>query len=140
MVDVAPPGAAEDHRSCSDVQTKHHHFCYTYVCLCCLPNSCEKHVLLKRSSLGHASRSLSKTGSVLCSFRCSFLGHALKCFREPLGAIGVDLGAIWAAFWGHFGDFFRLRGIFENVCFTNVKPCFLRFGRVPDRDFFVLFF
>ena len=31
-------------------------------------------------------------------------------------------------------------GIFENVCFTIVKPLFLRFGRVPIRDFFVLRF
>ena len=58
----------------------------------------------------------------------------------PSGAIGVDLGAIWAAFWGHFGDFFRLRGIFKKVCFTYVKRYFLRFGRVLDRDFFVLCF
>ena len=31
-------------------------------------------------------------------------------------------------------------GIFENVCFTKVKPYFLRSGRVLVRDFFVLCF
>ena len=41
VVEVAPPGAAEDHRSCSDMRTKDHPFCCTCVCLCRVPNSCE---------------------------------------------------------------------------------------------------
>ena len=57
-----------------------------------------------------------------------------------MGVIGLDLGPIFGAFGGHFGDFFRMRWIFENVCFTIVKLYFLRFGRVLDRDFFVLCF
>ena len=65
-------------------------------------------------------------------------------FLEGLGwAFGghrVDFEVIWGAFWGHFGDFFRVRWIFENVCFTIVKPYFLRSGRVLDRVFFVLCF
>ena len=67
----------------------------------------------------------------------SVLFAFLEALEGPLGAIGVDLGAIWAAFWGHFGDFFRIRGIFKNISFTKVKRYFLRFGRVLDRDFFV---
>ena len=44
------------------------------------------------------------------------------------------------AFGSHLGDFFRVRWIFENVCFTKVKPYFLRSGRVLDRLFFILCF
>ena len=61
----------------------------------------------------------------------------------PGGSFGgpwVDLGAIGGAFLGHFDDFFGIGWIFENLCFTIVKPCFLRSGRVLDRDFFVLRF
>ena len=64
----------------------------------------------------------------------------LEAEEGPLGAIGVDLGAIWGTFYGHFGDLFRISGIFKNMCFTMVNPYFLRFGRVLDRDFFVLCF
>ena len=32
VVEVAPPGAAEDHRSCWDMQTQDHHFCCISVC------------------------------------------------------------------------------------------------------------
>ena len=56
------------------------------------------------------------------------------------GGNWVDFGVIWEAFWGHFGDFFRVRWIFENVCFTKVKPYFLRSGMVLVRYFFVLCF
>ena len=56
------------------------------------------------------------------------------------GGHRVDFEVIWGAFWRHFGDFFRVRWIFENVRFTIVKHYFFRFGRVLDRDFFVLWF
>jgi len=74
------------------------------------------------------------------SFLVRFLDAFGGALEGPLGAIGIDLGAIWGAFWGHFGDFFRIRGIFKNIGFTNVKRYFLRFGKVLDRDFFVLCF
>ena len=125
------------------MQTKDHHFCCTCVCLCCVPSSCET-FFLQWSSLERASRSLAKTGLFLGLFgvfvSCSFSGRVWGGPGGPRGAIGVDLGAIWVAFWGHFGDFFRIRGIFKNISFTKVKRYFLRFGRVPDRDFFVLCF
>ena len=44
----------------------------------------------------------------------------------PFGGPWVDLGAIWGAFLGNFGDFFGLGLIFGNVRFTIVKPYFLR--------------
>ena len=50
------------------------------------------------------------------------------------------MGAIWYPFWGHFRHFLGIGWIFENVCFTKVKPYFLRSGRVLVRDFFVLCF
>ena len=56
----------------------------------------------------------------------------LEAEEGPLGAIGGDLGSIRGAFWGHFGDFFRIRGIFKNISFTEVNRYFLRFGRVLD--------
>ena len=52
----------------------------------------------------------------------------------------VHLGAIWESFGSHFYDFLEIGWISENVCFTIVKPYFLRSGRVWDRDFFVLRF
>ena len=139
MVEVAPPGAAEDHRSCWDMQTQDHHFCCICVCSSCQSNNCEP-FFLQCSSLERASRSLAKTGSFLCPFRCFFLGHALECLWGPFGGHWVDFGGIWGAFWDRFGDFFRAGWVFENVCFIIVKPYFLRFGRILDRDFFVLCF
>ena len=73
-------------------------------------------------------------------FLCSFYVRPFGGLWGPLVAVGVDLGAILGAFWDHFGDFFRIRGIFKNISFTQVKRYFLRFGRVLDRDFFVLCF
>ena len=52
----------------------------------------------------------------------------------------VDFGAIWRAFGSHFGDFLGIRLISENVCFSIVKPYFLRFGRVLVHDLSVLRF
>ena len=74
------------------------------------------------------------------AFWFRFLFVFLKADEGPFGADGVDFGAIRGAFWNHFGDFFRLRGIFKNACFTVVKRCFLRFRRVLDHDLFVLCF
>ena len=103
-----------------------------------------KHLFLQCSTLERASRSLAKTGSFFVFLgvfvSCSCSGRVWGGPGGPFGAIGVDLGAIWGAFWGHFGDFFRIRGIFKNISFTEVKRYFLRFGRVLDRDFFVLCF
>ena len=41
VVEVAPPGATEDHRSCLDMQTQGHHFCCICIRLCCASNSRE---------------------------------------------------------------------------------------------------
>ena len=64
----------------------------------------------------------------------------LEVLKGPLGAHGVDLGAIWGAFGSHFGDFLGIGLLSENVCFSILKPYFLGFGRVLDRVFFVLCF
>ena len=53
------------------------------------------------------------------------------------GGHGVDFGAIWGAVGIHFGDFFKIRWIFKNVCLTTLKQYYLRSGRALDRDFFV---
>ena len=110
-------------------------------CLPCQSNSCES-FFLQCSSLERASRSLAKTGLFFCLFRvfflCSFCVTVLGGLQGSFGGHWVDLGAIWEAFRCHFGDFFRLRCIFENVRFTIVKPYFLRSGRVLDHDFFML--
>ena len=50
------------------------------------------------------------------------------------------MGVIWYPFLSHFRHFLGIGWIFENVCFTEVKPYFLRSGRVLVRDFFVLCF
>ena len=39
--EAVPPGAAEDHWSCWDTQTRAHHFCCTCVCSSGEYNSCE---------------------------------------------------------------------------------------------------
>ena len=99
-----------------------------------------KPFVLQCSPVERASRSLAETGSFLCLFRCSFLGHALECFWGTFVGHWIDFAGIWGAFESHFGDFFRIRFIIENVCFSLVKLHFLRFGRVLDRVFFVLCF
>ena len=121
VVEAAPPGAAEDHCSCWDMQTRDHHSCCICVCSSCECKSCET-FFLQCSSLERASRSLAKTGFFFGLFRVfvsrSCSGRVWGGLGGPFGAIGVDLGAIWGAFWGHFGDFFRIRGIFKNISFT----------------------
>ena len=63
-------------------------------------------------------------------FLCSCSVRFLEVLKGSLGAHRVDLGATWGAFGGHFDNFWVVRWIFENVCFTIVKQYFLRFGRV----------
>ena len=61
VVEAAPPGAAEDHCSCWDMQTRDHHSCCICVCSSFECKSCET-FFLQCSSLERASRSLAKTG------------------------------------------------------------------------------
>ena len=90
------------------------------------------------------SRKLGWRISIFCLFgvffRVRFRFVFLGPLKGPVGGSGVDFGAIWGAFGGHFYHFFGVRGTFENVCFSIVKPYFLRFGRVWDGVFFVLCF
>ena len=64
VVEAAPPGAAEDHCSCWDMQTRDHHSCCICVCSSFECKSCET-FCLQCSSLERASRSLAKTGFFL---------------------------------------------------------------------------
>ena len=76
-------------------------------------------------------------------FHAYRLSDRSAALQGSSGAFGVDLGRIWEAFANfgcHFGDFSRIRFIFENVCFIIVKAYFLRSGRVLDHDSFVLCF
>ena len=143
VVEATPPGAAEDHWSCWDVQRRGHHFCCTCACSSGEYNSCAT-FFLQCSSLERASRSLAKTGFFFTLFQvlfsCPFPVRLFGGLGGYPGGRWVDFGAIWGAFWGHFGHFFRVRWIFENNGFTIVKQYFLRSGRVLDRDFFLLCF
>ena len=143
VVEAAPPGAAEDHWSCWDMQAQGHQFCCTWICSSREYNGCET-FFLQCSSLERASRSLAKTGLFFCFlgtfFRVRFRFVFMGPLKGPVGGSGVDFGAIWGAFGGHFYHFFGVRGTFENVCFSIVKPYFLTFGRVWDGVFFVLCF
>ena len=51
-----------------------------------------------------------------------FRGKGFAGLGAPFGRHVCHLGAIWGAFWGHSGDFFRISWIFKKVCFTIVKP------------------
>ena len=120
-----------------------HHFCCTCVCSSGEYNSCAT-FFLQCSSLERASCSLAKTG-LICSLSEVFFSRlfSVRFFGGLGGASGspwVDFGGIWGVFGSHFAAFLGVRWIFENVCFSIVKPYFLRFGRVLDRDFFVLCF
>ena len=61
------------------------------------------------------------------------LERSLGALGSILEPFGEHLGVVFITFLG-------VRGTFENVCFTIVKPYFLRFGRVWDGVFFVLCF
>ena len=67
---------------------------------------------------------------------CSFDG---RCWKGLL-ARRANFRLILETFGCHLGDFFGIRSMSENVCFTIVKQYFGRFGRVLIPDFFVLFF
>ena len=103
-----------------------------------------KQLFLQCSSLERASRSLAKTGLFFglseVFFSRLFSVRLFGGLGGAFGGSGVDLGAIWRAFGGHFCDFFRVRWIFEHNGFTIVKQYFLRSGRVLDRGFSVLCF
>ena len=101
-----------------------------------MPNSCETFFFYGDLSLNalpvHLLRQV--LFYVLLFYFCQ--GALLSVSGGPLWVIG----SIWGPFGSDFGDFLRMRWIFENVCFTIVKPYFLRSGKVLDRDFFVLCF
>ena len=143
MVEAAPPGAAEDHWSCWNMQTRDYHSCCICVCSSSECNRCET-FFLQCSSLERASRSLAKTGLFFSLSEVFFSRlFSVRFFGGLGGASGspwVDFGGIWGAFGGHFCDFLGIRLISQNVCFTIVKPYFLRFGRVLVHDLFVLCF
>jgi len=74
---------------------------------------------------------------------CFLVSFSVRLFGVPGGPFGghwVVLGGHLGSFGSHFGDFLEVSGISKNVCFTIVKPYFLRFRRVLVRDFFVLCF
>ena len=73
-------------------------------------------------------------------FRVCFLFVWWKVLEGSFGARRVLFGSILETFGCHFGDFWEVRWMFENVCFTKVKHYFWRFGRVLIHDFFMLFF
>ena len=102
VVEAAPPGAAEDHWSCWDMQARGHQFCCTWICSSGEYNGCET-FFLQCFSLERASRSFAKTGLFLglfCYFFCvRFLFVFLEVLEGPLGA----LGSILEAFGEHLG-------------------------------------
>ena len=71
-----------------------------------------------------------------CLFSLRFFQSAGEVFWRPWSALGV---VRWW-FGSHFCDFLEVSGISENVCFTVVKPYFLRSGGVLVPDFFTLCF
>ena len=99
---------------------------------------------LQCSILKRASRSLAKTGLFLVSlgslFRVCFCASFLRGPWWPFLFIWLPFGSILSSFWCNFGDFLRMGGICENMCFTIVKQWFLRVRGIPDRSFFLMFF
>ena len=84
VVEVAPPGAAEDHRSCWDMQTQD----VATVCLSCQSNSCD--FFLQCSSLERASRSLAKTGFAFNAFEVFFpFSLSVRLFDVLRGSLGA---------------------------------------------------
>ena len=73
-------------------------------------------------------------------FWCWFSVRLFGGLGGTLGGHWVDFGAIRGAFWCHIDDFFRIRWIFKNVCFTIVKQYLLRSGRVLVGDIVALCF
>ena len=56
------------------------------------------------------------------------------------GAAWLHFGSIWGSFSAHFDDFEGNDFFLFNVCFTVVKPYFLRSWRVLCQYFFVILF
>ena len=116
VVEAAPLGAAEDHWSCWDMQTRGHHFCCTCFCSSGEYNSWET-FFLQCSSLERASRSLAKTGLFFCLFWSLFLStFSVRLFEVLEGSLGVlgsflsHLGSILESFWWLFegkGDLWK---------------------------------
>ena len=73
-------------------------------------------------------------------FRVCFLLVFWKVLEGSFGARIAHFESILRSFGSHFYDFLGIRWISENVCFSKVKQQLLRFGRVPNRVFFVFFF
>ena len=102
VVEAAPPGAAEDHCSCLDMQTRDHHSCCICVCSSFECKSCET-FFLQCSSLERASRSLAKTGFFLGLLGVFFLGvFSVRFLGVPEGPFGAH-GALWGSFGGRLG-------------------------------------
>jgi len=106
VVEAAPPGAAEDHWSCWDMQRRGHHFCCTCVCSSGEYNSCAT-FFLQCSSLERASRSLAKTGFYFYAFFGLFWSLFLSPFSVRLfevleRSLGA-LGSILEPFGEHLG-------------------------------------
>ena len=101
VVEAAPPGAAEDHCSCWDKQTRDHHSCCICACWFCECNTCEA-FLLTCSSLKRASRSLARQVYFLVFLMfcfvffvflfCSFSG---RCWKGLLASVGSILERCW---------------------------------------------
>ena len=64
--------------------------------------------------------------------------HAFGLICIIAGVLWGSIVPIWEPFGSHVCDFLGIRWIFEKVCFTIVKPFFLRSGRVLVRYFSVL--
>ena len=98
VVEAAPPGAAEDHWSCWNMQTRDDHSCCICVCSASECNRCET-LFLQCSSLERASRSLAKTGLFFSLsevfFSRSFSVRFFGGLGGASGGPGVDFGAIW---------------------------------------------
>ena len=72
----------------------------------------------------------------VCLFSVRFFSGAGAVFWRAWNALGV----VWSWFGPHFCNFLEVLGISENVCFTIVKPYFLRCGGVWVPDFWTLCF
>ena len=110
VVEVAPPGAAEDHRSCWDMQTQDHHFCCICVCSSCQSNSCET-FFYNAPALNALPVHLLRQVFIFAVFSesCSVFVFCLSFWRSwgalwgPLGRFGSHLGACR----GYLDDFFK---------------------------------
>ena len=86
VVEAVPPGAAEDHWSCWDMQARGHQFCCTWICSSGEYNGSET-FFLQCSSLERASRSLAKTGLFFRVFEVLFSCVFSVRFLEGLGVV-----------------------------------------------------